>query len=133
MLPVAADHTNICKLELHGALLSQIVEMVRNSSLIAPTNSPGQTDALNPRFLKSILPETNTQVTAPEKGFSSAANVGSTEATAFSLVTDHFAAAPKAVTLPIFDVPHHRSSNFFGREKELEVIDKILTPNNLRG
>lgn len=129
LVPVPADHANLCKLGLHSALLSQVVEMISGSLLIATTKQSDQHNMQN--TVVYDLPRTNTQVVTAEAGYSNAANAKTSTIESIPLMTDYIAAAPKVVTLPIFDVPHAARSTFVGRWKDLATIDTVLTPDDV--
>ncbi len=136
LIPVPADHADLCKIERHGALLFCIVAIIDDAQLKTSRENLNQNymwnasaDYSGAEIQQVMGTKPDSCITLPE---SSSLDVLPLTLSVLPLVEDanYDVSLPKSVTLPIFDVSQEANPSFFGREEALKFMDAVLTPRN---
>lgn len=136
LIPVPADHADLCKIERHGALLIRIMAVIDDAHLETSRENSNQNnvwntsvDYLGAEIQQVMGAESDSSIALPE---SSSLDVLPPTLSVLPVVEDanYDVSLPKSVTLPIFDVLREANPSFFGREEALEFMDAVLTPRN---
>ena len=129
LIPVPADHADLCKIELHGALLFRIMAIIDDAHLKTSRENSNQNYMWNASVDYSGAEIQQVMGTEPD---SCIALPESSSLDVLPLVEDAKCdvSLPKSATFPIFDVPREADPYFFGREEALNFMDAVLTPRN---
>lgn len=135
LIPVPADHADLCKIERHGALLLRIMAMMDHAHLKTSRKNSIQNDIGNASLyhlgadIQQVMgSEPDSRIALPG---ASNIDVLPPNLSVLPVVEDAmYVSLPISVTLPIFDVLPEASPSFSGGEEALKIMDVVLTPRN---